>query len=134
MGVVPEQIVFIVDKFVPSHCPKCCQSFLKNDQDGFLYDLYWKSEDRATFEIKRKALLTDACHFLTQDYIVCGSCANITVRTLIERRWYEKREDAQNALEHDACMNLQEVTRRNLEQLRGVVIDYKIEKGVVKIS
>lgn len=99
------QIIFCVEKFIPTRCPKpgCGQAFAKNGKDGYLLATYWLHETREESDAILKSI---RCPGLYADLIVCGKCHNVTLRVMVEERKYEKREDAERAVAEEGFANL----------------------------
>ena len=45
------QIVWRVERFIPTHCPKCRLKFKTNSKNGYLLDAYWLYESQEIAEI-----------------------------------------------------------------------------------
>lgn len=91
------QIRYRVEKFVPTHCPNCGHHFTANVEGGFTLKLWPQQESLA------------ATHLQT-DVIICGKCANHTLRVVLEVRDYLLAGDAREAICREGFRNLLIVT------------------------
>lgn len=114
-SVLVRQTVYVVEKFAPTHCPKCSNSFAKNSQDGYLLFTFWQHD---TIEHIRAIAKSIQCPAIATDLIACGKCQNVTLRVLIERRTCVKKSSAQRALQ-EGFVNLTTTTYTGKKRLRG---------------
>lgn len=114
---VPDpQQVFHVEKFIPTHCPKCGNDFQENTKEGFF--LVFRG-------IQKKVLEGLCADGFGVSIIECGKCHNLTTRFIIEERWYETIIDAKAAVKRDGFRNLRESYAGGNHRVRGVRVERK---------
>ena len=90
------KVMFRVEKFIPTECPKCQQLFLKEGQDYA----------RLLGDIKAgRKMIRETTGY---DIITCKKCKNFTARVMIEACQVSDRENSEVLLTK-GFVNLQEV-------------------------
>ncbi|MBI2984064.1 MAG: hypothetical protein HYY50_00305 [Candidatus Kerfeldbacteria bacterium] len=74
--------VFRLEKFIPTHCPKCAHPFRSNADRDFLFDhrlLHPQETPAEWLAVFPEAAATEGLH---AEPIWCGRCQNITLRVV----------------------------------------------------
>ena len=95
---------FRVEKFIPTQCPMCRNSFRENSDEGFLLGTYWR---HLSVDVVQTIAQSIASHGLRTDLVLCGKCKNVTLRVVVEERTFDRREEAEAAV-CEGFANLQE--------------------------
>lgn len=98
--------VFRLEKFIPTHCPKCAHPFKSNEARDFLLDTRLLHSREVAPEWIAVFPEAAAAQELHSDLIWCGKCGNSTLRVFTAVRWVVTPEEAE-LLERQGYMNRQ---------------------------
>lgn len=86
--------VFRLEKFIPTHCPKCAHPFRSNAKD-FAYDARWRHRETAAewLAVFPEAAVTEG---LQTEPIWCRKCQNITLRVVTAVRHVATEQEAEH--------------------------------------
>lgn len=100
--------VFRLEKFIPTHCPKCAHPFRSNAAHDFLLDTRLLHSTQAAAEWIAVFPEAAACAELQTDLVWCGRCGNSTLRVFTAVRWVATSKEA-DLLEREGYVNRQAV-------------------------
>ena len=105
MSKLPEEMtVYRLEKFIPTHCPKCAHPFRSSAED-YAYDARWRHSQT---DAKWLAVFPEAAvaEGLQSEPIWCRRCQNITLRVVTAVRWVATEDEA-TLLEAEGYANRQ---------------------------
>jgi len=110
--------VFRLEKFIPTHCPRCAHPFRSNGDGDFKYDfrlLHRRETPTDWLEVFPEAAVTEGLH---SELIWCGQCHNTTLRVVTAVRLVATEREA-DALETHGYVNRQilECSGRSFSEL-----------------
>lgn len=85
--------VFRLEKFVPTHCPKCAHHFRSNQAGDFKYDTRLMHSTQVAPEWVANFPEANFVDHLHAELIWCGRCHNNTLRVVTAVRYVVTREE-----------------------------------------